>query len=382
MRKNILLIFSFIVTTWFLCACSGSKSNDKNEVEAIDSVMTIKHAKGFEVTYHKDYKRVVIKNTFSEQGNLHVYYLVDNQQTPTPTDGEKVTIPLKSIGITSCTHIGELDRLSLLEKISCLCNPEYIYNQQMKERVEGGLVKNIGDALNINIECLLAAKPSMLMMTIYNLQDENIKRITEAGIPVLFNNEWMEEDPLGRAEWIKMIATFFNEENNASLIFDQIEKNYDEIKETVNIVGHKPTVMIGNNFKGTWYMSGGQCYMAQLIKDAGGDYQFANDTSSGSLPLSFEMVLKNFKHTDCWVNAPVTSIKELIEMDERHNLFNPVAIGEVYAFLGKTLPNSMANDCWESGVVNPDIMLKDFVWAFHPEIVPNHTPYYIIKLKQ
>lgn len=382
MCKKFWLLASAALIMASCFSCSSNKSKDADvELEEADSVMTVKYADGFEVSYHPNYRRVLVHDKLSGEGELCIYYLVDNNDVPVPSDGKKIVTPIHSIGITSCTHVGELDVLGLLDKVNCLCGPELLYNEQMRTAADSGKVVNLGDATNVNIERLLAAKPDVLMASVYSMQDENTKRLFEVGLPLLFNNEWMEENPLGRAEWIKLIAVFFNKEQEAHALFNTMEQDYLDTKEAVALVGHKPTIMLGNNYKGTWYMPSGQSYMATLMKDAGAEYFYANDSSLGSLPLSFETVLKNFKHVDLWMNAPVATLKELAEMDERHKLFDPLKNGEVYAFMGKVLPGSMANDYWESGVVHPEVLLKDIVWAFHPEMVPNHTPYYIIKLK-
>lgn len=381
MRKSFLLwTLTLFIAVGFL-SCKGKENGNEVKLEAVDSVMEVKYAHGFKVSYHHSYKRVVVYDQLTEKGTPFVYYLVDNADTKTPSDGTKIVAPIQSIGISSCTHVGELEFLGLTDKVSCLCNPEYIFHEQMRKAAEEGKVINLGDATNVNIEILLSAKPDVMMTSIYNMQDENIQRLFKVGIPLLVNNEWMEQDPLGRAEWVKLIATFFNEEQHASTLFNAMESDYLNTKEIVTEMGHKPTIMLGNNYKGTWYMPSGQNYMAKLMIDAGADYFYANDSTTGSLPLSFETVLQKFKHVDVWMNAPVATLKELTEMDDRHKLFDPLKNGEVYSFMGRVLPNSMANDFWESGVVHPELLLKDIVWALHPELVPNHTPYYIIKLK-
>ena len=120
--------------------------------------------------------------------------------------------------------------------------------------------------------------------------------------------------------------------------------------------------------------------MGRLFVDAGADYFYANDTTTGSLPLNFETVLNQFSKADVWLNAPVASLPELLKMDERHRLFTSAQQGNVYGFWARTKPSG-ANDFWESAVVHPDLVLKDVIWALHPELLPNYTPIYLIRLK-
>ena len=127
------------------------------------------------------------------------------------------------------------------------------------------------------------------------------------------------------------------------------------------------------------YMPGGKSYVANLVADAGGDYFYKNDTTVGSLALSFETVLKNFNSADVWLNVPVGSMAELLAMEQRHNLFKPTKTGNVFSFMGRYLPSS-ANDYWETALVEPDVVLKDIIWALHPSLLPDYKPVYIQKV--
>ncbi|MGC3977334.1 MAG: ABC transporter substrate-binding protein [Paludibacteraceae bacterium] len=148
-----------------------------------------------------------------------------------------------------------------------------------------GKITDLGDPFRINLERVLQLRPSALMMSGYNQTDPNAQRIRHAGVPVIYNNEWMETSLLGRAEWIKFVAAFFDKEQIADSLFLSIEKRYNEIKTKAARVKQKPSVMAGSNFRGTWYMPAGHSFMGQLFADAGCLYFYANDTTTGSLPL-------------------------------------------------------------------------------------------------
>jgi iron complex transport system substrate-binding protein len=200
-------------------------------------------------------------------------------------------------------------------------------------------------------------------------------------VSVVYNNEWTENSLLARAEWLKFIATFFNKEKLADEIFNELEKKYFENKKNVINTSQKPSIIAGSNFKGTWYMPGGRSYMGNLFADAGGDYFFKNDTATVSLPMSFEHILKNFHDADIWLNCPVETLEKLYAMDERHKLFKAAQNGNAFAFLKRYRVDSGANDFWESGIANPDIILKDVIWALYPNLLPDYQPIYILKLK-
>ena len=138
--------------------------------------------------------------------------------------------------------------------------------------------------------------------------------------------------------------------------------------------------MVGGNFKGTWYVPSGNSYMGRAFADAGANYFYKNETSSSvSLGLNFETILNNFHDADVWLNAPTVSLDALMQMDSRHNLFRSAREGRVFGFHARTLPDG-ANDFWESAVARPDLVLKDLIWALHPNLLPEYQPTYILKL--
>jgi iron complex transport system substrate-binding protein len=168
-------------------------------------------------------------------------------------------------------------------------------------------------------------------------------------------------------------------ENQADSIFTQIEKNYFQAKKLAENVKVKPTIMAGGNFKGTWYMPGGQSYMGQLFSDAGGDYFYKNDSTTTSISLGYETVLQNFHKSQVWLNAPVNTLQKLFAMDERNKLFEAAQKGSVFAFTAKQRPDG-ANDFWENGIANPDKIQMDVIWALHPTLLPYYHPIYIENL--
>ncbi|MGN0187582.1 MAG: ABC transporter substrate-binding protein [Paludibacteraceae bacterium] len=376
--KKLFLIYTLAVIT-MLTACGRHAAQHAPTDDTPDSTLTVKYAHGFTVDYFADYKRVTINNPWIDNAVLATYYLVKTDTANVPTDGTKIRIPLTHLAVTSCTHYAFLEVIDELHSISGICNPELVYNDTIRQRYADKQIISLGDAFDTNTERLLALKPNALMLASYNQQDNNAKRLAESGIPLIFNNEWTEPNALARAEWLKLVAVFYDKESIAATYFDTIESNYIEAKIAAQLATNQPTVMAGSNFKGTWYMPGGQSYMGQLFADAGANYFYSDDTSNGSLPLNFETVLLHFSQADVWLNAPTATMHELFALDERHQLFKAAKTGCVYGFYARTR-NGGANDFWESGVVHPDVILNDLIWALHPTIADYHTPTYICKL--
>ena len=344
------------------------------------STLKLKYAQGFSVREYNGYKEVIVFSPW-KKGEIYArYYLVKDEKTKTPDDGIKLKIPLKTLASTSVTHLEFLSLLDEIQTIIGVCSPALIYNPELQKNIQAGKITDLGDAFSLNVEKTLVLKPEALMTSGFNQADAAAQRIVQAGIPVIFNNEWMETSLLGRAEWIKFVAVFYNKEQLADSIFTDIEKRYNELKDRALKVKKKPKVMSGNNFRGTWYMPAGQSFMGQLFSDAGGDYFYANDTTTGSLPLNVETVLKNFAETDVWLNVNFSTIDELIKADSKHEFFHPVITRQVYNFNKRLLPSS-ANDFWESAVARPDLLLGDVIAILHPELLPDYEFVYAEKLK-
>ena len=354
------------------------KKTEKSAEKTTDS-LSIKYAEGFSVHYFAHYKEVIVYSPWVKGTEYARYYLVSDSKIETPTDGKKVKIPLQTLAATSVTHLEFLSMLGELETLSGACSPKLIYNQNVQKLFTEKKITDLGDAFNINVEKTLQLKPNAVMMSGYNQNDPYAKRVSEAGIPVLFNNEWMETSLLARAEWIKFVATFYNKEKLADSLFNSIENRYNTIRDKAKAITKKPTIMTGSNFRGTWYMPAGHSFMGRLFADAGAEYYFANDTTSGSLPLNVEMVLKNFANSEVWLNCSFNSIDDLLKADSKHSLFNPVKSGKVYNFNKRLLP-STANDFWESAVARPDILLSDVISILHPEILPGYELVYAAPL--
>ena len=226
----------------------------------------------------------------------------------------------------------------------------------------------------------LQLKPAAVMMSGYNQNDPYAQRVAQAGIPVVFNNEWMESSLLARAEWIRFVAAFYDKEHLADSLFSGIKSRYNSMKEKARAATVHPVVMAGSNFRGTWYVPSGRNFMAKLFADAGASYFYANDTASGSLPLHVETVLKNFSASDVWLNCNYRTMDELMKADPKNGLFRPVKLHKVYNFNKRLLP-STANDFWESAVARPDLLLSDVIYILHPELLPGYQTVYAEHLK-
>ena len=146
-------------------------------------------------------------------------------------------------------------------------------------------------------------------------------------------------------------------------------------------VQDKPSVLAGLPWKNTWWVPGGKSHAAILIRDAGGKYIWEDDTSKEALPLDIEAVYNEAGQADFWINSgSAATLADLVNTDSRLQLFKPFGDSSIYNNNARLNPSG-GNDYWESGVIFPDVILKDLICIFHPEILPGHTLVYYQKLK-
>jgi len=375
-----IVLFTLLSVLFFSCNKKQEISYRADTVGLVSSV-ELSYAKGFRIDFYDGYKKVTVFNPWKKGAVLDTYYLTKDKSQETPDDGKKIVVPVVSVVSASSTHYSFLEYLDEIISLSGICDVKRTYNQKIIDNIKTGKIADLGDPFKINIEKCLMLNPDIVMFSAYNQFDENVSRLNAAGIQVIYNNEWMEETLLGRAEWIKFIACFFAKENEADSIFNMVMLNYNNLSERVKSIKAKnPTVISGDNFRGTWYQPGGKSYTAGLFNDAGADYKYKNDTTSGSIPFSFEQVYHDLKDADIWVGATNgETLQELKATDERYSLFKSFRNKQVYSYTARTNKDG-GNDFWESAVVRPDILLADFIKVFHPNLLPEHKFVYIKKL--
>ncbi len=372
------LSYTLLTLIMLFTSCVNNQSN-KNEASTGES-LKIKYAEGFTISKTADYTCVTVNNPWKKGEIYDRYYLVKNEKITVPKDGKKVAIPLKSLVANSATYFEFLQMLGELDKVTGVCSAAWIYNPQILAGVKAGKIKDLGDAFNLDIENLLMLRPQAVMTSAYNAEDANSKKLTESGLTVIYNIEWQEKSLLARAEWIKFMGAFFDKSTLADKLFNEVEKKYKEASVLALKIKKHPTLLSGQDFRGSWSMPAGRSFNAKMFHDAGASYFYENDTTSGSIPSNIESALVNFSKADIWVGTQTNSLNELGQIDSKYKLFKAYKAGNVYNY-NKRMNASGGNDYWESAIAHPDLLLRDMIKALHPELLPNYEFTYMQKLK-
>ena len=318
-------------------------------------------------------------------GEEIVYRYIISSEEPPPrySDYEYVRLPVESAVCMSTTHVAMLSELGQSEKIVAVSGPAYVTDPVVRQRIDSGRVKDIGYDSNLNNELIVLLDPGIVF--VYGIGPESaayVARLRSGGIPVMFIGDYLETDPLAKAEWIKVFGILFDCSQLASEIFSEVSGRYEEIAKIIRDNNpEQPAVMLGLPYKDKWFVSPGNSYISKLISDAGGNYLWSEHISPESMPMSLETVYFRAMESDFWLNTGTADSKnDLLLVDKRFANLPPVQKGNIY---NNTLRMNLTggNDYWESGAVHPERLLEDIAKILHPDLFTDHELQYYRKLK-
>jgi iron complex transport system substrate-binding protein len=369
--------FCLLTIAVLLCACSGKggKSQETEASASQDSVVTIdvKYATGFSVRDSADVRFVSV-------GKGDCFALVRSEGVQVPEGCVKVRVPIRSTICMTALQLSNFTVLDAHDVVRGITGTKNLFNKDILGRVKDGRMVKIGMEGEFDTELVLAANPDVIFIS--PSKRGGYDAIKETGITLVPHLGYKELDPLGQAEWIKFVGMFIGKEREANEVFAGIEQRYNELKDkcqelTAN--GQKPTVLSGEMHYGTWHAVGGKNYLAQIFRDAGAEYVINDEETSGE-NLEFEQMYALSANADYWriLNSfPGDFTYEALKASEpRNELFKAFKEKKVIYCNMKQQPY------YEISPVEPDVLLKDFVAIFHPELVePDYTPKYYRLLK-
>ena len=273
----------------------------------------------------------------------------------------------------SSTHIAFLTAIGEAGHIVGAPDSAYIFDNDIKAKIRLGETAIVASGAALNAELILELAPSAIFTD--NMRASEMTLFETQGIPVIYIEEFRENSPLARAEWIKVFGCVTGKQHLADSIFCTIEAEYIELK---NIVAEntkvRPTIFGGTEYQGVWYVSGGASYIAGFYQDAGTEYVFADNNHTLSIPMDFEAVYEKGMECDFWRIVFASSSKVSYNMLEGFNAH----YADFNAFKNKSviLCNPAESAYFEKGVIEPHIILADLVYAVHPELIPEHKPVY------
>ncbi len=355
MQRAILLLIAFTATM----GCSP-KEND----QVTNAVNIIEHAKNLEIFPAQHF--TVVKVRIDEKKSF-TYILYKNERPEDVEADAYIKIPIATIACTSTSHLPAFDLLDAEEKLVGFPSTDWIYDSTLRAKVGKGTLHDIGQKQGINNEKLISLQPDVLMAYQMPGTTGAYDLLKQSGIAVLYNADFTETTPLGRAEWMKLTAALLDKNEIADSIFNTITQAYELLRKEAADKNTRPTVMTGIMYGDTWYVPGGKNYSAQFIIDAGGNYLWSGNDETGSMALGFENVLEKAQNADFWIGtASINSYTDLANTDERYTYFKPFKTKNIFSYTKRTNASG-SNDYLESGYARPDLVLRDYLLMLHPQ---------------
>ncbi|MEE2923976.1 MAG: ABC transporter substrate-binding protein, partial [bacterium] len=271
----------------------------------------------------------------------------------------------------SATHISHLKKLHLLDLMVGFSRIQDLNEQSLIKKHKQGLLIELGMIQNIKLESIIALKPDVVLGYHFPGIENQLKNLSKNGTQMIYINEYLESSPLAYVEWIKLFGILFDKTEQAIAQFNKIKNQYVELSAKAIKQVKKPTVLVNIPYGSTWFVPAGDNFMAHLIRDAGGDYVFANTKGSFNLKLSLEAVIESGLEADFWINPGQHTHKtSLLKEDPRFALFKAYRTNRIFNNT-KAVLEQRNNDYFSRGLSNPHDLLADLVQVLHPEILTN-----------
>jgi iron complex transport system substrate-binding protein len=343
------------------------------------------YASGFSIEEAGAFRILHVINPWQGSRTVRFQYILTDDPSLVPDSLKHhpvITIPVSRVVCMSTTHVAMMDALGESGAIVGISGSDYITSPELRKRMEDGKVKDVGADQTLNYELILSLCPDLVMA--YGIGSEvsgMVKRLEDMDIPVILNGDYLEDQPLGKTEWIRFVASFFDRDWQADSIFRSVASAYRQYKDLVLDIAEKPRVMTGLPWKDVWYIPGGRSFAAAFIRDAGGTYLWEDLDSREAVPVDLEAIYSRAAKADIWINCGAAgTLAEIGRTDPRLLQFKPVTDGRVYNNNARINPAG-GNDFWESGVMAPHLILADLISIFHPTVLPDHERVYYTRLE-
>ena len=369
-------ISAFILASLLLLV--SCVSNKKTSLEAFNQdIYTPEYASGFKILGADNVQSTLIQvfNPWQGAKDVEMSYFIsrNGEQAPAGFTGPTIPAGAKQIVCMSSSYIAMLDALGQADRIVAVSGIGYVSNPYIIAHKDS--IKDMGPEMNY--ELLLGLKPDVVLLYgIGDAQTAVTDKLKELSIPYMYVGEYLEESPLGKAEWMVALSELTDSREKGIEIFSEIPKRYQTLKDLTASVEQRPTVMFNTPWNDSWIMPSTKSYMAQLVNDAGADYIYKENTSNSSAPIGLETAYGLIQKADYWINVGMAStLDELRAVNPKFT--DAKSVREKTAYNNNLrLTATGGNEYWESAVVRPDIVLRDLIHIFHPELVSDSLYYY------
>ena len=372
----------FAVLTAVFCACNNV-TNSSLEDFGVEK-FSPEFATGFRITSSESGASSLITITNPWQGadfEQQIFVAKNQEKAPKGFRGQVIKTPINSAVCMSSGYVAMFDALGHIDKVRGVSGLNFISNQHLHN--PQSQVADVGYDANIDFERMVALRPDVVMM--YGVAGENsliTSKLRELGIPYMYIGDYVEQSPLGKAEWIYVVAELTGTQERADSLFGAVKHRYQTLAATVaqKATSH-PKVMLNTPYRDVWFLPSADNYMVRIITDAGGEAYASVAEGNSSQPIDAEKAYLLASQADVWLNVGgCTSLAELKAQNPRFAKMPIMQKRKVYNN-NRRRTQSGGSDFWESGIVRPDLILGDLIKILHPEIAEAEELVYYEQLK-
>lgn len=363
-NRTLFLIFPAVLAVMTLLpSCGGTPGTPA----ASGDTLSLRYATGLTIENHDGYTVVTVSDPWNAGQTLHTYALVprDADVPAGLPPATVVRVPLERAVISTSVHCALVMEMGRGERIAGVCDLQYINLPWIQERSKDGRIADCGNSMSPTIEKIIELEPDAVFLSPFQ-NSGGYGRVDALGIPVIEMADYMESGPLARAEWMKFYGLLFGAEARADSMFNDVERQYGELKTAAAASSKGRTLMMDKMTGSVWYVPGGGSTIGRLIADANAGYAWSADDRSGSLEMSFETVLDKCEDADVWLvryygPSPLTA-ESLSAENKGYERFKAFRNREIYGC------NTAVSMFYEETPFHPERLLRDIVIITHPEM--------------
>ena len=375
MKKQYLHTIILCAIVWCMCSCGSSGNIDDYNM----AVYSPTYATGFRIIGAEGKQSTIIRvtNPWQSADDVETMLFVarGGEKAPNGFRGQVLQGDAKRVVCMSSSHIAMLDAIGAVESVVGVSGKNFITNPYVVAHQR--TIADVGYDGNMNFELLVAQQPDIVLLYGVTGACTMESKLDELDIPYIYVGEYVEEDPLGKAEWLIALAEIVGQRQQGLTYFAELPQRYEQLKSiAASAYTPAPKVMLNTPYADSWFMPSTTSYIARLIADAGGDYIYQQNTSNHSLPIDLEQAALLTTQADIWLHVEnINSLDDLRRQLPKFAHMPCVQRGEVYNCDKRRVAGG-GNDYWESGVVHPDVILRDLIKIFHSELVSEEFVYY------
>lgn len=364
MNNHLGRIFLLLASWVLLSSCFRGGHGADAGLNQQDSVITC--ARLLSMQRMPQYTLVTVGDPW-KGGVLQRYVLVprDSRLPDDLPQGTVVRTPISNALVYSSVHTSLMRELGAIDAVKGVVDKQYFNDSIIAAGIQAGTITDCGNSMNPTVEKVIEMQPDAILLSPY--QDASYGQIAKLDIPIIECADYLEYDPLGRAEWVKFYGELVGGRAKADSLYKAVVTAYNELKQKAAGAKTHPTVVTEMVISGVWNVPGGQSYMARILSDAGGRYLWADDENTGSLALDFNQVLAVAQNADYWFIkwTNINSLKDLQGANELNK--------EMAAFKNKRVYvcDTDKTAFFDRIPFHPEVLLREFSAIMHPELFPD-----------